>query len=483
MHRAFSPVSLSACLLASTVVASTASSTFDLGRFSPQDIITRDVAIIGGGSAGTYSAISLKDKGKSVIVIEKKHRIGGHFNTYIDPATGTTIDMGVMIFHNISIVQDYFGRFDVPLADAPGFFQSLLNYDFRTGKEVPLSFTPSAAEISAALGTYAEQLSKYPRLNDGVFLPDPVPEELYRPFGEFVEKYGIQAAVPTMYNYNPGVGDILANPTVEVFRYWTLNFVHSYLNGFLMTAHRNASEIATKAEAELSSSSSLLLNTEVAHADRGEDGAGVRLVVRTPQGIKLIRAKKLLIAIPPKLDFLAPFDLSDNEKTLFGKYIDAGYYVGIVRNTGFPENNSISNAALDTEYNFPYLPGAYSFAPGQLPELQRVTYATPQSRKSFPLPDEKVKADILQTVKTVQKQNPGKFVSQGEPEWVNFRSHAPYFLQAPAEDIKDGFYKKLYALQGLRNTYWTGAAFRAEDSSLIWKFTEEIVLPQLLAGL
>lgn len=237
MHRVFSFVSLSACLLASAV-ASTASSTFDLGSFKPQDIITRDVAVIGGGSAGTYSAISLKDKGKSVIVIEKKDRIGGHFETYIDPATGTTIDMGVMIFHNISIVRDYFGRFDVPLADAPGFFQSLLNYDFRTGKEVPLSFTPSAKEISAALVTYAEQLSKYPGLKDGVFLPDPVPEELYRPFGEFVQKYGIQAAVPTMYNYNPGVGDILANPTVEVFRYWTLNFVHSYLNGFLMTAHK-----------------------------------------------------------------------------------------------------------------------------------------------------------------------------------------------------------------------------------------------------
>lgn len=310
-----------------------------------------------------------------------------------------------------------------------------------------------------------------------------MPEELYRPFGEFVEKYGIQAAVPTMYNYNPGVGDILANPTVEVFRYWTLYFVHSYLNGFLMTAHRNASEIASKAEAELSSSSSLLLNSEVAHADRGEDGAGIRLVVRTPEGKKLICAKKLLIAIPPKLDFLAPFDLSDNEKTLFGKYIDVGYYVGIVRNTGFPEDNSISNAAADTEYNFPYLPGPYSFAPGELRELQRATYATPQSRKSFPLPDEEVKADILRSVKRLQEQNPGKFVSEGEPEWVDFRSHAPYFLQAPAEDIKDGFYEKLYALQGLRNTYWTGAAFRAEDSSLIWKFTEEIVLPQLLASL
>ncbi|RHZ51077.1 uncharacterized protein CDV56_102378 [Aspergillus thermomutatus] len=203
MHRILSVVSLSACLLASTAVASTTSSTFDLGRFNPQDIITRDVAVIGGGSAGTYSAISLKDKGKSVIVIEKKDRIGGHTETYIDPATGTTIDMGVMIFHNITIVKHYFRRFDIPLANAPGFFQLLRNYDFRTGKEITLSFTPSAAEVAAALTTYAAQLSKYPGLNDGVFLPNPVPEELYMPFGDFVQKYGPMGCIGLNSGYLP----------------------------------------------------------------------------------------------------------------------------------------------------------------------------------------------------------------------------------------------------------------------------------------
>jgi len=475
-------VSLLACILASTVVGSSTPSIFDLKKFKPQDIITRDVAVIGGGSAGTYSAISLKDKGKSVIVIEKKERLGGHTETYIDPATGTPIDMGVMIWHNITVVKDYFKRFGIPITNAADFFQSTLNYDFRTGKAVTLSFTPSAAEVSAAFSAYTAQRSKYPRLNDGIFLPSPVPEDLYIPFGEFVQKYGLQAAVPTMFNYNPGVGDILANPTVEQFRYWGLNMVQSLSTDFLTTAHHNSSELYTKAEAELSLSSSLLLNSEVANADRGEGGAGIKLVVRTPQGNKLILTKKLLVAIPPKLDFLAPLDLSDKEKIVFGKFIDAGYYVGIVKNTGFPDNTSITNAAQNSEYNFPPLPGVYSFAPAGLPGLQMVTYATPQSPKSSPLPDAPVKADIIKSIKRLHKQNPDKF-SQTEPEFVDYRSHAPYTLQVSSEDIKNGFYKKLYALQGLKNTYWTGAAFRAEDSSLIWRFSEEIALPQLLAGI
>ncbi|KMP08682.1 hypothetical protein CIRG_08363 [Coccidioides immitis RMSCC 2394] len=372
MHSVtFSFISLSACLLTSTVVAMKAN-----------------------------RSLLLKNKTGQV----------GHTETYIDPATGTTIDMGVLIWHNITVVKDYFKRFDIPITNSAGFFQSALNYDFRTGKEVT---TPSEAEVSAAFAANTTQNSKYPGLNDGIFLPSPVPEELYMPFGEFVQKYGLQAAVPTMFNYNPGVGNILANPTLEQFRYCGLNTVRSLSAGFLTTARQNSSEPYSRAEIELSSSSSLLLDSKVAYADRGEGGAGIKLV--------------------------------------------------------------------DSEYNLPPLPGVYSFAPSRLPGLQMVAYATPQSPKSFPLSNAMVKADIIRTVKRLQKQNPDKF-GQTDPEFVDFRSHAPYTLQVSAEDIKVGFYEKLYALQGPRNTYWTGAAFRGEDSSLLWKYVEEIVVPQMLAG-
>jgi heterodisulfide reductase subunit A-like polyferredoxin len=70
--------------------------------FKPNDIIIRDVAIIGGGASGTHAAISLKDKGKSIIVIEKQGRLGGHTETYIDPSTGIPIDYGVRVCKSYS---------------------------------------------------------------------------------------------------------------------------------------------------------------------------------------------------------------------------------------------------------------------------------------------------------------------------------------------------------------------------------------------
>lgn len=473
---------LSAFSISRVVAAPNQTPAFDVKSFKPSDIITRDVAIIGGGSSGTYSAISLKDKGKSIIVIEKKNRIGGHTETYIDPATGTPIDMGVVIWHNLTIVRDYFKRFDVPLillgSDAvPNSRTS--NYDLRTGKLVNVT-DPPQEEVAAAFAKYAEQLSKYPKLNDGLFLPDPVPEDLVLPFGDFVKKYGLEAALPSIYNYNPGLGDVLTGPTIEQIRVFGLSLVQQLSTGFLTTAHHNNSELYSRAQAELLSASSLLLNSEVLQSQRSNDS--VELVVQTPDGKKLICAKKLLITIPARLDFLGPFDLSKQEKDVLGKQIDAGYYTSIVKNTGLPDDLSIGNYRQDTPYNLPTLPAVYSIGTTGVPGLHLAYYGTQRSTKTFPVSDEVVKAEIIKSIKTLQQANPDVF-NQTEPEFVVYSSHAPFYLQARPEDTKNGYYEKLYALQGLRNTYWSGASFRAQDSSDLWRFSENVVLPQLLAGL
>lgn len=47
----------------------------DESGFAPEDIIIRDVAVIGGGASGSYAAVRIKDEGKSVVVIETKDRL------------------------------------------------------------------------------------------------------------------------------------------------------------------------------------------------------------------------------------------------------------------------------------------------------------------------------------------------------------------------------------------------------------------------
>lgn len=473
---------LSFCLLLQVLYSSASAVDIDLTSFNPNDIISKDVAIIGGGSAGCYSAISLKDKGKSVIVIEKKNRVGGNTETYIDLATGTPIDIGVLVFHNISIVTDYFIHFDVPLTlyEADTVDESAY-YDFRSGTELNISF-PSVNETATAFTKYAQFLEQYPGLNDGLFLPDPVPEDLLLPFGEFADKYDIGASLNTMYELDPAVGNFTTVPTVERMRTMGLSLVQQTATGFLTTAHHNNSEIYSKIQAELLSGSSLLLNSEVVLTRRQDGPEGVQLVVHTPEGQKLIIAKKLLMTIPPKPKLLENFDLSANETAIFSRFIDVGYYTSIVNNTGLPDDLGVFNYNPDTPYSFPVLPALYNVQTTPVPGLHLALYGTPRSNESFPLSDDEVKADIIKGIKTLQKANPDKF-NQTEPELVVFSSHTPFYLQVSPDDIKDGFYDRLYALQGLRNTYWTGAAFRSQDSSDLWRYSEEEVLPGLLEDL
>ena len=73
---------------------------FDPSNYASDHVITRDVAIIGGGATGTYAAINLKLLGDSVVVVEKENILGGHTNTYTDPSTGVNVDYGVQAFWN-----------------------------------------------------------------------------------------------------------------------------------------------------------------------------------------------------------------------------------------------------------------------------------------------------------------------------------------------------------------------------------------------
>jgi hypothetical protein len=102
-------------LLSSFLAVSAASTSCVVNghKYSVGEVITRDISIIGGGSAGTYSAISLQDLGKSVVVVERSGRLGGNTETYTDPNTGATIDIGVIVFHQFPVVTNYFARLGV----------------------------------------------------------------------------------------------------------------------------------------------------------------------------------------------------------------------------------------------------------------------------------------------------------------------------------------------------------------------------------
>lgn len=443
--------------------------TIDPKSFPASSIITRDVCIVGGGSTGTYSAIRLSDSGKSVVVVEANDRLGGHTNTYTDPSTNETVDYGVIVFHNLDIVKKYFARFDIPLitysfAAAPGQVNEYV--DFTTGKVVA-GYAPDNS--SAALAGYAAQLEKYPYVEAGFDLPDPVPADLLLPFGDFVKKYNLQSLVGFLFAFAQGLGNFLDQYTLYVFKNFGLGILQDLQIGFLRTARQDNSEIYVKALAELRDN--VLLQSHVIATDRSSDD-GVKVLVKTPTGPKLILAKKLLITIPPKLNNLRGFDLSSNETALFSQFLNSAYYTALVRHTSIPPNTSLTNIGANTPYNIPPLPAIYSISPTRVPDLFDLKVGSATA-----LSDSQVKSLIRDTV--ARLRTAGTF-NTTTPEFAAYQSHTPFELTVPKDAIAGGFYKRLYALQGQRHTWYTGAAFHTHDSSLLWQFTEGLI-PALLA--
>lgn len=437
----------------------------------PDHIIRRDVAVIGGGSSGTYAAAKLQRMGKTVAVVEKKDVFGGHTSTYHDPQNRSiTVDYGVQAYGNVEAVRQQFARFDVPLGkfavSETGF--GIPNYlDFRDAKALPRNFS-----YSRDLSGYRRQADKYPYLCYSTRLPDPVPSDLLLPFGQFLEKYKLQNSSYNLFYTLEGLGDLLAQTTLYVIRYLNSEYLDNLdpaNGGALVTVRKNNHELYEKAQRELGADA--LSGSEVIDARRDESGAW--LVVQTPEGRRLILADRLIITIPPLLSNMGPFQLDKTETTLFSKWRSSGWYVGIIEASGFPSGYAYQNTRPDTPWNLPELPSLYQLSPTAIPNAYLVRYGTPDGSLS----DDEVKADILRTVERLRFatiKGPSK-CNVTAVKFLAFSSHYPFNLHVPVEDIKQGFYNHLDDLQGHRSTWYTGAAIISHGTGALWNFTDYLV--------
>ena len=265
---------------------------------SPQNTLNVDVCVIGGGAAGTYAAIKSKDFRKSVVIVEQQDRLGGHTKSYVDPVSKKVIQLGVAEYEDSPLVRTWFVRFGIPLyqynTTTPGIATEYA--DFQTG----LPATPKQGNLTGAWNAFQAQVAKYPFLNyDLGSVPSQVPADLLLPFGNFIEKYNLQDAVPYLSLYGQGWGNFVTLPTLLAIKYFPPNFFNPASlagGGSDALASKDNSLIYEKAAQELGRY--VLLNSTVLFMDRSAPDL-VKVTVQTPSGRKLIRARKLISAIPP----------------------------------------------------------------------------------------------------------------------------------------------------------------------------------------
>lgn len=392
------------------------------------------------------------------------------------------IDYGVLVYMDRPATDAFFDRLEIPyipLTIPTGGSTSYV--DFNTGDLVG-NYTGPAADVATAtaLGTYLGLCASYAPLTSPNYAQlgkDEVPEDLAMPFGEFVTKYGLQAMIPTLYSVYPGFLDIVNVSTLFVMASFGIPQITALqatqlgtAGGFITPASHDNQQIYDAALLQLGSS--VLLNSTVSSATRSK--SGVKLAVKTPEGTKILRAKKLLVTIPPTKQNLGWLDLDQTETSLFSKWIYENQYIAVLSNTGLPNGTSVTDVSLSADtFNLPSGFFVNAFTATGVADL----YTT----RVYGGVSEADGHDLINHALTTMAAA-GTFPSAQTPTYAAFASHPNSLLHVSPQDLSAGFFQDLFALQGQLDTFWTGAAWTTDYSSLIWEFTDT-VLPELVASL
>ncbi|KAK4120595.1 FAD/NAD(P)-binding domain-containing protein [Parathielavia appendiculata] len=450
------------------------------------EVITRDVAIIGGGASGAYAAVRLKeDFNKSIVLVEKANRLGGHVDTYKDPKTGNWYDFGVQNWNDYGPAKAFFDRMGVPVG-APGRNVLASRYaDFTTGAGV--NFTPPAnADRVAALGRFLNATAPY----EQYFLPgywnwpapDKIPEDLLLPFSDFVEKYDIRDSVNQVFQVTGmGVGDMSNALTLYVLGAFGPPMMRAFLGqgaSFTPDTRRN---IALYEAIQTRLGANVLLSTVVTSSIR--TNLGHTLYTKSADGkARIIIARKLLMAIEPTPANMEPFSLDQAEQSVFSKFKFSTVQAGIVAHPSLPINGTIINTpAAAAPNNYLVLPKPDFVVRfdhmGGGSDLFRVLVVgagvvTVQQAQDM------VRQDLARLIAA------GTLPATADPaallEFRAWADHGGMHMHASAKELRDGFVQKLYALQGRRGTWWTGGAFSVQFQSILWAY-DDVLLPKMLA--
>jgi hypothetical protein len=354
------------------------------------------------------------------------------------------------------------------------------NIDFVSGKELVEYQSPASADVTAALTRYLNLTAKYedmllPSYNN---FPTEVPYELLTKFSDIVIKYDLHACLPLVYQIT-GFG--LGNMGDELFLFVMQEFSAPMTRALL--GQKSSWVPSTHRNQDLYDNIAMLLGDDVLYSttviSSNRTNEGVQLLVRSDKGEStLIIAKKLLVSFALSQENTATLSLSKAEEDVFSTWSLSHGYCGIVTSPSLPINGSLVNipaAAVPTNYlAFPEPPFVVRYQ--YLGDKNFRILLTGTENYTIPLALS-LASDTFNTLAVA-----GNIPEGSNLTFAAFTEHTTTQQHVPAEDVRNGFYQKLYALQGGRSTFYTGRAWTGQFTTILWEFNNQWLLPKLLAS-
>ncbi len=386
--------------------------------------LNRRVAIVGAGAAGLSAAHALRALGyENVVVFERADRVGGKCHTIEIDGRNYELGAGIVAEDN-EIVLRLAKEFGVRLERLA--FGRSAEVDGETGDRIPERTARETFALAVELLRYRRLSWKYRSAGEPGL--GRVYADLTVSFAEFARAHRIErlAAEFALFFTGFGYGYFERVPAAYVLKYYRWPTLVAFLQRKIYRLPGGIQHLWTAVAA----AQDVRLSTTITKIERGE-------IVRVTTEAGTEEFDALLIASP--LDETVSYlDATDEERALFSRiqYVDyvtiACHVTGIADGDGYVPSNYL-----------PSRPGTPLFWHHRHPDADVYTfYALADGTQS----DD----DLVRGIGDLVKQMNGALGA------VHGVTHWKYFPHVSTETMRSGFFDRVDALQGSRQTYYVG---------------------------
>ncbi|MCK9360714.1 FAD-dependent oxidoreductase [Patescibacteria group bacterium] len=381
------------------------------------------VGIVGAGAAGLSAAETLRDRGyTSITILERSERAGGKCHSI--QFEGRSYELGAGVISDSSrFVRGLAKKYDVPtkLVD----FSARMCVDSETGKPMKRSAS-EMRQLGAQVLRYYRLSRKYQTLLEPGFAN--VAPELSVPFANFAKTHRIELLAEEFAKYFTGFGYGFFDevPAAYVLKYYPWDVVFAY---FKQTFFKFPEGIQGLWEA-IAKSHQVVYGANIQTIERGE-----AITVTTEKAAFTFDA---LIIASPLDEALRYLDASEEERALFRKirHYDYRTYGCMVK--GFPKMTG-------------YVPGNLNSTRLGRPVFWYQRYEDSDLYTFYTFGDWKMSdEDTLRHIRHTVEQLGGVL------ETLHVAERWKYFPHVSPDDMQDGYFDKLEAMQGENHTYYAG---------------------------
>lgn len=406
--------------------------------------LEKRIAIIGAGAAGLSAAHALREMGyTNITIFERADRVGGKCCTVEIDGRNYELGAGIVAEDN-SFVLKLAKEFNVPLMRVP--FGRSMNVDGETGKEIPRRTESETIALMSEVLRYRALTWKFRTAGKpGLTHTDAA---LSIPFADFAQKHHIENLAHEFALFFTGFGyDYFERvPAAYVLKYYRWSTLMAFMQRKVYRLPNGIQHLWTAVATHYT----VRLNTNIERIERSE----TLVSVTTERGTE--KFDSLIIASPLD-ESLLYLDASENERELFSKIQYTDYV-------------TIACTVEDILDGDGYVPN--NFAPHRAghPVFWHHRHADAKVYTFYTLADTKqTDGDLVSNMTDLVKKMGGAI------DTVHSVTHWKYFPHVSSETMRDGFFDRVDAIQGAKNTYYVGESLNFSTVGLASEHASDLV--------